>query len=90
MPDAATPGMLETLLWRALAADPLVPCVDQFLACIRQQAGQPHPREEKSRIYSYIAARDQPWLLLGQAARAGYFPWSSPVFAEIKRFVQGL
>lgn len=90
LPDAATPGMLETLLWRSLAADPLVACVDQFLDCVRQQTGRSHPREEKSRIYSYIAAREQPWLLLGQAAHARYFPWSSPVFSEIKAFLQGL
>jgi uncharacterized protein DUF3226 len=90
LPDASTPGMLETLLWRSLTGDMLLPCVEQFLACVRQQTGKPLAREDKSRIYSYIAGREQPWLQLGQAARAAYFPWTSPVFNEIKGFLQGL
>jgi hypothetical protein len=90
LPDARTPGMLETLLWRSLSADPLISCVVQYLDCVRRQTGKPLAHEEKSRIHAYIAGREQPWLLLGQAARAHYFPWASPVFDEIKGFVQGL
>ncbi len=90
LPDAQTPGMLETLLWRSLVVDPRISCIDQFLDCIRQQTGTPIAREEKSRIQAYIASRDEPWFLLGQAARANYFPWASPVFDEIKGFVRGL
>ena len=90
LPDATTPGMLETLLWRSLQGNPLLPCVEQYLTCVRRQTGQPLAHEDKSRIYSYIAGREQPWLLPGQAARAKYFPWSSSVFDEIKSFLQSL
>jgi hypothetical protein len=90
LPDIGSPGMLETLLWRALATDPLVPCVEEYLDCIRKQTAQPLKYEDKSRVYTYIAGRDKPWLLLGQAARAGYFPWPSSAFDQIKAFVQGL
>lgn len=92
LPDAATPGMLESLLWRSLRAeaDPRISCVEQYLDCIRQQTGNPLAHEEKSRLHAYIAGREQPWLLLGQAAHANYFPWTSPVFDEIEGFVRSL
>jgi hypothetical protein len=90
LPDANTPGMLETLLWRALAADPLFHCVEEYLDCVRKETGQLLSYEDKSRIYAYIAGRDQPWLLLGQAARARYFPWMSPVLDDLRTFLQGL
>ncbi|MCI0403306.1 MAG: hypothetical protein L0212_07275 [Acidobacteria bacterium] len=90
LPDAATPGMLETLLWRSLSGDPLVPCVEQYLECVRNQSAQAIAHEDKSRVYAYIAGRSQPWLLLGQAAHAGYFPLASPAFDEIRGFLSGL
>jgi hypothetical protein len=73
-PDSQTPGMLETLLWRSLSGDPRLPCIDDFLECLRQATGLPIRREEKSRVYAYISGREEPWLQIGQASRAGYFP----------------
>ncbi len=90
LPDASTPGMLETLLWRTLAGDPLNHCVEEYLDCVRKATGKALAYEDKSRIYTYIAGRDQPWLLLGQAARARYFPGTSPVFDDLRAFLQGL
>lgn len=90
LPDPNTPGMLETLLWRSLAGNPVVPYVEQYLDCIRKQTGQAVKYEDKSRIHTYIAGRDQPWLLTGQACHARHFPWDSPVFDEIKAFLQVL
>ncbi len=90
LPDAATPGMLESLLWRALSGDARVSCIDEFVQCVESATGQPLARIDKSRVHAYIAARDEPWFLVGQAARSGYFPWESPVFDEIKGFVRSL
>jgi hypothetical protein len=90
LPDEASPGMLETLCWRALASHPLVPCIDELLACVLRQTGQPVKNPDKSRIYAYIAAREEPWFLLGQAARSGYLPWASSAFDQVKKFVQDL
>jgi hypothetical protein len=92
LPDSNTAGMLETLLWRslALAGDPRVLCVDEFLSCVERQTGKAVTRIEKSRIYAYIASREEPWFLLGQAAQSGYFPWDSPAFDEIRRFLHQL
>jgi len=82
--------MLETLCWRALAGDQRLSCVEDYLDCIRKQTGQSLACEEKSRIHSYIAGTEQPWLLLGQAAKAKVFPWTSAVFDETMSFLQGL
>jgi hypothetical protein len=90
LPDSNTAGMLETLCWRALDSDVRVPCIDEYLKCIETATGQPIHGLDKSRIHAYIAAREEPWFLLGQAAHAGYFPWDAPAFDEVKRFVQGL
>jgi hypothetical protein len=90
LPEGNTPGMLETLCWRALAGDPRIPCIEEFLDCVERAVGQPVARAEKSRIHAYIAAREEPWFLLGQAARSRYFPWDSPAFAEAKQFLQDL
>jgi hypothetical protein len=84
------PGSREPLHCDTVTTDPRIPCVEEYLDCVRRQTGQPLVHEEKSRIHAYIAGRDQPWLLVGQAAQARYFPWVSPVFDEIKNFVQGL
>jgi hypothetical protein len=90
LPDSNTAGMLETLCWRALGSDPRIPCIDEYLKCVETATSQPVHGLEKSRIHAYIAAREEPWFLLGQAARAGYFPWNSPAFDEAKNFVRGL
>ncbi len=90
LPDAQTPGMLESLLWRSLVGDVRLPCVDDFLDCIGRVTGQPVRREDKSRVFAYIASRDEPWFQIGQAANAGYFPWTSSVFADLTQFLRSL
>jgi hypothetical protein len=80
--------MLETLLWRSLQGHRLYCCVEPYPACVRQETGQPLAHEEKARICSYVAGREQP--PLGKAAQAGYFPWSASVFDEIKSLLQNL
>jgi hypothetical protein len=90
LPDNDTPGMLETLLWRAISDHPSVPCIDDFLSCVTQKTGQPLANIDKSRVYAYIAAREQPQLLPGQAARAGFFPWDNPTFDDLKVFLRTL
>jgi hypothetical protein len=90
LPDAASPGMLETLCWRSVAGSPIVPCVEDYLNCLNAKTGRQVRVPDKSRVDAFVAAQDDPWLLLGQAARAGLFPWTSPAFDEIKAFLYGL
>jgi hypothetical protein len=90
LPDASTPGMLETLCWRSLSGNPLVRCVEEFVSCVGTATGSAVPKPDKSRIHAFIAAQEDPQYLLGQAAHAGYFPLGSPAFDETKSFLQSL
>jgi len=90
LPDASTPGMLETLCWRSLTENPIVPCVEEFLVCVASKTGSPVANPDKSRLHSFIAAQKDPNLKLGEAAHANYFPMDSPAFDEARTFVQSL
>src|SRR5262249_54286908 len=84
LPDSQTPGMLETLLWRSLAGHALVPCIDEYLRCVQASTGTPVATEHKSRIRAFIAAQKDSHLFVSQAAHAGFFPWTSPAFDQLK------
>jgi hypothetical protein len=90
LPDPQTPGMLETLLWRSLSGHSFVACIDDYLKCVQASTGGPVANEPKSRIRAFIAAQKDCQLLVGQAAHAGYFPWASQAFDQLKGFLRGL
>ena len=90
LPDCANPGMLETLCLEAVGDDPAVPCVQQYLACLEQRGLDPPGNLHKARLHAFLASRPRPQLLLGQAAHAGYWPWSSPAFDLVKEFLRAL
>lgn len=87
-PDRA--GMLETLCWEAVNLRPEIPCITAFLDCVKKATGHPARNPEKSRFHAYIAVQDKPGLKLGEAASAGYFPWNSSVFDQLKSFLTAL
>jgi hypothetical protein len=90
LPDAAAPGMLESLCLAAVEKDPAMQCVDQYFNCLKQQkAGLPN-NLTKARLHAFLSSRPKPDLLVGQAASTGYFPWNHPVFDQVKQFLQSL
>ena len=89
LPDAVTPGMLETLCLRSVANDPVMQCVDQYVQCIRQVGASPN-NIHKAQVQAYLASRPVPGLLLGQAAQRGYWNWNSPALDHVKTFLQNL
>src|SRR5262249_28924116 len=77
-----TPGVLETLLWRSLAADPLVACVDQFLDCVSPaDGGGASPREEVTDLQLHRRPRSA----LASARTGGTGPFLSVVVAGLQR-----
>jgi len=93
LPDARSPGSLETLCYRSLAHEPVTACINDFLRCAAQRQPVP-PRTaamaDKARLHAYLATRPEPGLLLGEAAQRGLFPWSNPAFERVTRFVRSL
>lgn len=90
LPDASTGGMLETVCLRAVENDPAMPCVREYLACVAKSGSPPPGNTEKARLHAFLASRPKPDLLVGQAARAGYFPWESPAFDKMKRLLKAM
>ena len=88
LPDSKTPGMLETLCMQSVADDPVIECITRFFECINKRAESFPQNMPKAQVQAFLASRPKPGLLLGQAAHAGFWPWDSPAFTSIKRFVQ--
>lgn len=90
LPDCVNPGMLETLCLVSLEQDPAKLCVDDYFTCLSDRGVSPPGNLAKARLHALLSSRPNPECLLGQAAHAGYFPWSSPVFNTIKQFLMAL
>jgi hypothetical protein len=89
LPDCTRKGMLETLCRQAAAADRLGHCVDEYLQCVEQVRDRPR-NMDKAWVHTFLSAQGEPGLLLGQAASRGYFPRNSPVFNDLRRFLQDI
>ena len=90
MPDNNSYGALEKLCISALADEPAMSCVDEFLQCINDRAGS-RPRDgDKARIHAFLASREDPELRLGEAAQRGYIPWDHPAFSDLAQFLKEL
>jgi hypothetical protein len=96
LPDNTNPGMIETLCMNAvrnhlpLASE--VGCVDAFFNCLeRRGVTFPDPlRMAKHHAQAYLATRAESQMFPGLAAHRGYWPWDSPTFEPLKRFLQAL
>lgn len=90
LPDNKEPGMLETLCLAAVTDDPVMPCVETYLECVRQYAAAPPQNLPKAKAQAFLASRERPGLRLGEAAHGGCWPWDAPTFAPMKQFLQAL
>jgi len=91
LPDAHLTGELETLLLRAVAADPVMPCIDLYFDCVAQRvAPLPGNVVDKARVHAFLASRRKPGLRFGPAARASFLNLDDPVYDPIKEFIQSL
>lgn len=90
LPDCVSSGMLETLCLRAVSSDPVMPCVDDYFQCLQKQNHPSSANLPKARLHAFLASRQKPDLLLGQAAHASYWPWDNPTFESLKQFLRAL
>ncbi len=89
LPDCTSPGMLETLCLQSLESDPIMPCVAEYFECVDVNGSLPN-NMDKARLQALLASRSRPGLSLRDATKAGYWPWSSPVFDPLKQFLRAL
>jgi hypothetical protein len=90
LPDANSTGMLETLLLRAVGADPVMSCVDEFLNCVEHKTAYSPTPPEKAKVLAFLASRKQIKPLIGHAALAGYWGFENPAYNELKEFILSL
>jgi hypothetical protein len=93
LPDCRSPGMLETLCWSVLRADPKsaphLQCVTDYLACLRKTKAETR-NETKARVWTYLAGRGHFDPQVGRAAQAKVWDWASPAFQPLSAFLKSL
>lgn len=89
-PDGEGTGrMLEDLCWASMMDDPAMPCVAQYFECLAEKDFAHRPTAiAKARVHAFLASREEPDLRLGEAAGKGYWNFDSPVFEQVKNFLQ--
>ncbi len=90
LPDGQNKGMLEDLCLAAVEADPVLQCVDEYFNCVYTTVGREPNNIAKARVHAWLASQIEPDKRLGEAAKAGYWPWDSPGFDRLKQFLQAL
>ena len=91
-PDAATPGEIETLVWRAWSADPNHAIekahIEEYIANMKE-AGRSARSPDKGLVGAMLAVLNDEDPRLGPGAREGIFDFTHPEFATLSEFLSG-
>ena len=91
-PDAATPGEIETLVWRAWSAQPHHAAekghIEKYIADMKA-AGRSAKSPDKGLVGAMLAVMNDEDPRLGAGAREGVFDFTSPEFAALREFLNG-
>jgi hypothetical protein len=90
LPDSQNTGMLEDLCLAAVETDPVLQCVDEYFDCVYTTVGREPNNKAKARVHAWLSSQIEPDKRLGEAAKAGYWPWNSPGFDSLKQFLQAM
>lgn len=88
LPGEGNPGMLEDLCLRAVTQDPAKFCIDKYFECLQKQSLPLPHNMSKAMVHAFLASRPEADKRLGEAAQAGYWPWDSEAFGQVKAFLQ--
>ncbi len=88
LPDATNPGMLEDLCLASISTYPVMRCIHEYLNCVKSNAHALPSAIAKARVQSFLAVQPEPGKRLGEAAEAGYWPFTQPEFDPIKTFLR--
>ena len=90
LPDDAEPGMIETLLYRSVADQPVNRCIEEFFYCVGALPDIDIRNPDKARAQAYLATRPVPQVSVGVAAQKGYWPLEHEAFAGVRTFLTAL
>lgn len=87
LPGKDRGGMLESICLESVRKDPAMQCVEQYFNCLKDNHVPNTKNIFKAKTHAFLASRKEPDKRLGEAALAGYWPFDSPAFDEVKKFV---
>lgn len=91
LPPGKSDGMLEDVCLDAVHDDPAMQCVEEYSTCVQESVEYwPNRNPSKARVQAFLASRERPGLLLGQAAERGEWNWEHPTYSPIKSFIRDL
>jgi hypothetical protein len=82
-------GMIEDVCLNSVRDQPEFSCVGDYFDCIAKKS----PRRSfssKAQVRVWMASREDSEFYVGKAAEKGYWPWESPAFDSLKKFLRGL
>ncbi len=86
-PHGKPNGRFDDVCSESVQGTPVMGCVEEYLRCLRGLGLGIPAREWKTRVHAYVAAQEQP-VLLGVAAKRGYFPLGHAAFAASRRLFE--
>lgn len=84
---SAQTGKIEDLCLASVRDDPAMECIRTYFECLNNRGVRPRDLA-KAKVQAFLASRLQPGKRIGEAAEAGYWPWESPVFGDVRRFLE--
>ncbi len=91
LPPGEPEGMLEDVCLGAVQADPAMPCVEEYIECIKSNVRNWRDQHrKKASVQAFLASRPEPGLKLGEGAKLGYWNWGHEVYGPIRQFVEDL
>lgn len=90
LPNGFDPGMLENLCLDSVVDDPAMTCVDEYFECLKKKYGKLPGKMPKAKVHAFLVSREEPDKRLGEAAKAGYWPWDSQAFEQVKQLLNTL
>ncbi len=92
IPDGTAPGMLEDLCLEIVKEEPVMHCVEQYIACVRKNADRKQfpKNEKKAKIQAYLAGMHEIVNSLGLGAQKGYWDFNHPSLNKLKAFLENL
>jgi hypothetical protein len=88
LPSEDTPGMLEDLCLKSVEEDPAMICVDKYFNCLKKKNITYDSRKSKAKVQVFLSSRERLKKSLGEAAKAGYWPFNHIAFNQAKNFLQ--
>lgn len=82
-------GMIEDLCLKSVSDQPEFSCVDDYFNCVAQKSHR-SKFSSKAKVRVWMASHVDFEYYVGKAAEEGYWPWESPAFDTLKKFLQAL